>query len=109
MVRAPPARIESAMVAVALILPLALLPHVGATARSEAASPSALAGNEWVDAVERLKAELHTLTPAQANARVAAITPAPTPPRQDKIDHFVVLFMVRGMSRRTLTCGTAAP
>jgi hypothetical protein len=47
----------------------------------------------WLGKLERLKGELHRLTPSDADARLAALAPAPTPPRQDKIDHFVVLFM----------------
>eukprot|EP01052_Picozoa_sp_SAG31_P001373 SAG31_NODE_47_length_30979_cov_41.708841_7_plen_83_part_00 len=61
-----------------------------AVARSDAHS---------LETLEKLKAELHTLTPAQADARIAELGPSPSPPRQDKIDNFVVLFMVRAASR----------
>ena len=50
-------------------------------------------GAHSVETLAQLKAELHTLTPAEADARLAALPPSPTPPHQDKIDHFVVLFM----------------
>ena len=43
--------------------------------------------------LQRLKAELHTLSTAEADARIAALGPSPAPPHQDKIDHFIVLFM----------------
>ena len=65
---------------------LALLAALAAASRCGAAhSPQTLA---------RLKAELHTLTPAEADARLAALGPSPAPPRQDKIDHFIVLFVI---------------
>ena len=63
---------------------LLVLALAAAAARCGAHSPETLA---------RLRTELHTLTPAEAAARLAALPPAPTPPRQSKIDHFVVLFM----------------
>lgn len=44
--------------------------------------------------IERLKREIHTLHPAEAAARMAAIRHLEQPPpRQSKIDHFVVLYM----------------
>ena len=50
--------------------------------------------DDWDNPVVRLKAELHALTPAQARERFGEITArGPPPPRQDKIDHFVVLYM----------------
>ncbi len=59
------------------------------------AGSTATAGQQRMEAISRLKAELHTLDPALADARIAALaqTAGPPPPRQDKIDHFVVLFM----------------
>jgi hypothetical protein len=59
------------------------------------ARSTASAATDRQEALSRLKAELHTLEPAEANARLAALagTAGPPPPRQEKIDHFVVLFM----------------
>ena len=44
--------------------------------------------------IVRLKAELHRLSAAEAKRRFGEILPrGPAPPRQSKIDHFVVLYM----------------
>ena len=43
---------------------------------------------------QALKQELHTLSSADADRRFAEVQPLSSPPpRQDKVDHMVVLFM----------------
>ena len=43
---------------------------------------------------QELLASIHGLSPAEATERVLNVVPRPPPPRsQDKIEHFVVLFM----------------
>jgi phospholipase C len=66
-----------------------------AVAAASIAGSTAAAAEERVEAITRLKGELHRLEPAEADARIAALaqTAGPPPPRQEKIDHFVVLFM----------------
>ena len=43
--------------------------------------------------IERLKDEIHLLGPAAAASRLQEISLASPPPRQNKVDHMVVLFM----------------
>eukprot|EP01052_Picozoa_sp_SAG31_P036594 SAG31_NODE_4595_length_3106_cov_4.715996_2_plen_440_part_00 len=54
---------------------------------------------------QALKRELHTLSPAEADRRFAEVQPLPNPPpRQDKIDHMVVLFMENRAFDHVLGC-----
>ena len=53
-----------------------------------------LAESERERAFNELKKKLHTMTPAEADAAFTAFPrPSQPPPRQSKIDHFIVLFM----------------
>mmetsp|Transcript_16985 Transcript_16985/g.33163 ORF Transcript_16985/g.33163 Transcript_16985/m.33163 type:complete len:656 (-) Transcript_16985:151-2118(-) len=55
--------------------------------------------------VVALKKELHRLTPAEAKLRFGDISAKfPTPPHQDKIDHFVVLFMENHAADQMFGC-----
>ena len=50
--------------------------------------------DEREEAIEKLKLDLFKLSPAEAEARFGAIGPrGAAPPRQDQVDHFVVLYM----------------
>ena len=77
-------------------------------AASIAASIAAASSSARLAAMQQLKAELHTLPPEEATARLAALaqTAGPPPPRQKNIDNFIVLFMVRPLpsapSRRAI-------
>jgi len=66
-----------------------------AFATTTTTTTAAAAAGSRLAALSRLKAEIHTLSPEEANARLASLASSggPPPPRQDKIDHFVVLFM----------------
>eukprot|EP00935_MAST-01C_sp_MAST-1C-sp1_P002375 g2375.t1 len=58
-------------------------------------------------AVEKLKTELHTLTPAETEARFAELGKlrrSSPPPHQSKIDHFVVLLMENHAADQLLGC-----
>ena len=55
--------------------------------------------------INRLKAELHALTAEQARQRFGEITArGPAPPRQSKIDNFVVLYMENHASDHFFGC-----
>ena len=66
---------------------------------SPAASPSsetgAVAQRSRLAAIRTLRDEVHALSPKEAGARIASLASSvgPPPPRQNKIAHFVVLFM----------------
>ena len=54
---------------------------------------------------QALKRELHTLSPADADRRFAQVEPLSSPPpRQDRIDHVVVLFMENRAFDHILGC-----
>ena len=55
---------------------------------------------------ERLKREIHTLPTAEAERRFRKLPRVPTPPRQDKVDHFVVLYMENHAAVSTEICIT---
>jgi phospholipase C len=60
---------------------------------------------ERLAAIEQLHATIHTLPAAEAARRFARLPRRSSPPpRQDKIDHFVVLFMENQAFLRTLGC-----
>ena len=51
-------------------------------------------GDRMEAVIDKLKAELFALSAEEAANRFGAILPdRPAPPRQDKVDHFVVLYM----------------
>ena len=59
-----------------------------------ASAQQPLAESERERTFEKLKNTLHTMTPAEADAALTAFPrPSQPPPRQSKIDHFIVLFM----------------
>ena len=59
-----------------------------------ASAQQPLAESERERAFTELKNALHTMTPAEADAAFTAFPrPSQPPPRQSKIDHFIVLFM----------------
>ena len=62
---------------------------------SAVGSSSAGGGDARLEMISRLKNELHKISREEANARLESLgaSAGPPPPRQDKIDHFVVLFM----------------
>lgn len=80
-----------------MLLLQVLLPYLGAAAGS-AISPAAF---------HALRDSLHTLPPAEAKARVLSFDGgAAPPPHQDKIDHFVVLFMENHAMDNYFGCNT---
>ena len=71
-----------------------MLRRPAATALLLLASALAESERERTRAFEKLKNRLHTMTPAEADAAFTAFPrPSQPPPRQSKIDHFIVLFM----------------
>ena len=61
---------------------------------ASAQQPLAESERERMRAFEKLKNTLHTMSPAEADAALTAFPrPSQPPPRQSKIDHFIVLFM----------------
>ena len=76
---------------------MACMPRALLLAMLVGAARAALSA-ERLAAIAKLKDELHTLTPAQTKQRFAELGAvhrlSQPPPRQSKIDHFVVLYQV---------------
>ena len=56
------------------------------------------------DSIERLKGEIHMLDAAEAATRLREISRRTPPPRQNKVDHMVVLFMENRPSDHYFGC-----
>lgn len=69
---------------------------------------NATAAFDRAAAFNSLKAEMHTLTPQDATRRLKELRTqmggTPTPPRQDKIDHVVVLLMENHAADNMIGC-----
>ena len=69
---------------------------VGRPPSSAAAAAAARSGSGRArlrEAIEHLKDEIHVLDPAAAASRLQQISRSSPPPRQNKVNHMVVLFM----------------
>jgi hypothetical protein len=70
-----------------------------------AAAAGAKSEQQRVAAAHALRDTIHRLPAAEAAAAFAALERrAAPPPRQDKVDHFVVLYMENQAMLRTLGC-----
>ena len=59
----------------------------------------------WEAKLNRLKSDIMSLTPAEVRARFGAIRPKrEAPPRQQKVDHFVVLYMENHAADQVFGC-----